>query len=145
LDAVHAALELEPAVRALALHERDDLFEPAETGRARGQHLDAPAVPLGVAAVHAEELGAEETRLLAARPGADLEHHVALVVRVARQEEPFERRVELLETLLEPRKVAARELAEPLVLPVRELAMLGVVVGDPTALAPAADCFFQLR
>ena len=37
------------------------------------QHLDLPALALGVAAVHAEQLGGEQARLLAAGAGADLE------------------------------------------------------------------------
>src|SRR5439155_628770 len=145
LHAVHAALELQPAVGALALHEGDNLFEPAEAGRARGEHLHPPALSLGVAAVHAKQLGGEETRLLAARTGADLEHHVALVVRVARHEQPLEGCVELLETLLQPRKLAARQLPQLLVLPVRELPMLGHLARHALPLTPAGDGLLELR
>ena len=49
--------------------------------------LGLPAVALGVAAVHAEELGREERGLLAARAGADLDDDVLVVVGVARQEQ----------------------------------------------------------
>ena len=45
-----------------------------------------PAMPLGVADVHAEQLGREERRLLAAGAGADLDDDVAVVVGVARQQ-----------------------------------------------------------
>src|SRR5207244_4043113 len=75
-------------------HQRDHLLEAPEAGRARGEHLDAPAVPLGVARVHAEELGSEQARLVAARAGTDLEHRVALVVGVLGEEELLEGRVE---------------------------------------------------
>ena len=41
---------------------------------------------LGVADVHPVELGGEQRGLLAAGAGPDLDDHVAVVVRVARQE-----------------------------------------------------------
>ena len=45
---------------------------------------------LGVARVHAEELGGEQARLVAAGAGADLEDDVAVVVRVARQQQELQ-------------------------------------------------------
>ena len=47
-------------------------------------------VPGGVAQVHPEQLGREQRGLVAAGPGPDLEDDVAVVVRVARQEEHLE-------------------------------------------------------
>ena len=47
---------------------------------------DLPAVALGVAGVHAEEVGREEGRLLAAGAGADLDDDVAVVVGILGQE-----------------------------------------------------------
>ena len=44
--------------------------------------LTLPAVGLGEAAVHAEELRGEQGRLVAAGPGADLEYGVALLVGI---------------------------------------------------------------
>src|SRR4029453_13804513 len=73
LHAMHAALELELAVGALPLDERDDLLEPAQSGGMRAEPLDAPALAFGVAAVHAEELCGEEARLLATGAGANFE------------------------------------------------------------------------
>src|SRR2546426_320724 len=54
-----------------------------------------PPRPVGVARVHAEELGGEEARLVAARAGTDLEHRVARVVGVLGEEELLEGCVEL--------------------------------------------------
>ncbi len=54
--------------------------------RALGDHLHAPAVALGVARVHAEEVAGEERALVAAGAGADLEEQVLLVVGIARQQ-----------------------------------------------------------
>ena len=43
-----------------------------------------------IAQVHPQQLGGEQRRLLAAGPGAHLEDHVAVVVRVARQQQDLE-------------------------------------------------------
>ena len=145
LHAVHAALELEPAVGALPHHQRDHLLEAAEAGRARGEHLDAPAVPLGVARVHAKELGGEEARLVAAGAGTDLEHRVALVVGVLREEELLEHRVERDQARLERGQLAARQLAQLGVLLARELAVLLDLARHALALAPAGDRLLELR
>ena len=44
----------------------------------------AQPAPLGEPRVHAEQLGGEQRRLVAAGPGADLDDGVAVVERVAR-------------------------------------------------------------
>ena len=90
LDAMDAALELEPAVRAVAVDLEDRLLDPADPGLVEAQDLGLEAVALGVADVHPVELGREQRRLLAAGAAADLHDHVAAVVRVARQEEDLE-------------------------------------------------------
>src|SRR5437667_5791698 len=144
LHAVHPALEFQAAEGALPLHERDHLLEAAGAGRARGQHLDAPAVPLGVARVHAEELGGEEARLVAAGAGPDLEHGVALVVGVLGKEEVLERRVECGQARLERWQLAARQLAQFGVSLAQDLAMLVEVARHALALAPADDRLLEL-
>ncbi len=115
LHAVHAALELEPAVRALPFDGRDDLLQPAEPGLTGAQDLDAPAPRLGIARVHAEELGGEEARLLAAGAGADLEQHAAIVVRVARQQQHLQLGFERVVLELQAGKLLEREGADVLV------------------------------
>src|SRR5438876_3925158 len=144
LHAVHAALELEPAEGALPHHERDDLLEAAEAGRVRGQHLDAPAVPLGVTRVHAEELGGEEARLVAAGAGTDLEHRVALVSGILGEEELLEHRVERGQPRLERGQLAARQLAELGILLAQALAVLLDLACHVLALAPAGDRLLEL-
>src|SRR5262249_1773968 len=62
----------------------------ADAGVARRHHLDAPPVALGELAVHAEQLGGEERRFVATRPGADLEDDVLLVVRILGDEHHLE-------------------------------------------------------
>src|SRR5262245_11207437 len=106
LYAVHAALELEAAVGALALHECDHLFQATDPRRARRQHLDPPPMPLRVPGVHPEELGREEAGLVAAGSGADLEHRVALVVGIARQQQRLQALVEGGELRFQLRQLA---------------------------------------
>ena len=86
LHAMAAGLELEPGVRAAPDDPQDHLLVAAELGRRFGDDLDLPAAALGEARVHAVEAPGEQRRLVAARPGADLEEDVALVVGVARQQ-----------------------------------------------------------
>src|SRR5439155_21817494 len=87
LDAMHTALVLESAIHALALDLEDDLLEAADAVFVRIDDLDLPAAPLGVAGVHAEQVGGEQRRLVAALALAQLEDDVLRVVRVARQQQ----------------------------------------------------------
>src|SRR4029077_16642983 len=82
LHAVDSPFVLEPAVGAAPLDDGRDLLDAADPGLREVDDLDAPPLLLGVAAVHAEELGREEAGLVAAGAGADLEDDVAAVVRV---------------------------------------------------------------
>ena len=86
LYAMHARFVLETRVGALALHLEDDFLVPADAGLVLGKHFGLPAVLLGVARVHAEQIGRKEGRLVAARAGADLDDDILFVARVARQE-----------------------------------------------------------
>ena len=72
LDAVAAALVLELAEDALALHAERDFLEAAELGGAVVEDLDLPALVLGVLLVHLVQVACEEGRLVAAGAGADL-------------------------------------------------------------------------
>src|SRR5438552_8297166 len=85
-----AALELEPAVWAVAVHLHDRFLDPADASFVQAEQLGLEPMALGVPEVHPEELGGEQRRLLPTRAGADLEDHVAIVVRVAREEEHLE-------------------------------------------------------
>ena len=59
-------------------------------GLVEAHDLGLEPVALGVAEVHPVQLGREQGRLVAAGAGADLEDHVAVVVRVARQQQDLE-------------------------------------------------------
>jgi hypothetical protein len=94
LDAVHAAFPLqarphtEAAVRhALRLDRHGDVLDATEFGLLLVQYLRDPAVPFGVAQVHAQQVAGEQRRLLAPLARLDLEDHVLAVVGVAGRQE----------------------------------------------------------
>ena len=91
LHAVHARFEFEPREHVAAGDRRARLLEAADPGLRQVEQLEAPAVQRGVALVHAEELGGEQRRLLAAGAGAHFEDRVALVVVVLGQQRQFAR------------------------------------------------------
>ena len=64
----------------------DDLLDAAEVALGEADHLDPPALQLGVALVHAQEVAREQRRLVAARAGTDLDDRVLLVGDVLRQQ-----------------------------------------------------------
>ena len=86
-------------------------FKPPTPLSLLRQHVDLPALPLGVARVHAEEVGREERRFVAAGAGADFEDDVLRVVRILRDEQHLqlgEQRVAaLLEAAVPPAPVPA--------------------------------------
>ena len=69
------------------MHLEDDLAQAADACLVGAYQLGSPAMALGVALVHPKELGGEQGRLLAAGSGPDLDDHVLVVVRIARQEQ----------------------------------------------------------
>ena len=99
LDAMDAGFELQPREHALAGDVGDDFLVAAGVALALRQHLDLPAVKLGVALVHAEQVAGEQRRLVAAGAGPDFDDRALLVGRVLGQEqEP-----DLLGQVLDPR------------------------------------------
>ena len=97
----------------------DRLLVAADAGIRDLDHLEAPALQHGVALVHAEELGGEQRRLLAAGAGADLEDGVLLVGLVLGQEHGLHIFVERQKALPHGVEFAFREFAH-----------LGVVAAD---------------
>ena len=109
LDAVRPALELEPREHGAALHLGDHLAIAADGALALRDHLDAPALRLGVFGVHAEQVAREQSGLVAASAGADLEDGALLVGRVLGQQHELQRAVGLFERLLGLRLLLGRE------------------------------------
>ena len=109
LHAMDAGFEFEPLEHVAAGDRDDRLLEAAEPGLRQLHHLEAPAVQRGVALVHAEELGGEERRLLAAGAGAHFEDGVALVGLVLGQQHEPHLALELGEPLVERGQFASGE------------------------------------
>ncbi len=82
LHAVHPRFEFQLGERAAALHLGDDFLKPADRAFRGRNHLDAPALQRGKALIHPEQVAGEQRGFIAAGPGADFQHHVALVHRV---------------------------------------------------------------
>ena len=93
LDAVHAGFKLEPGEHALASDRGDHLLIPAELGGGRAHELGPPALLVGIALVHAEQVAREQSRLVAAGAGADLEDGGARVGGVAGEQSQRQRAV----------------------------------------------------
>ena len=139
LDAVHAGLVLEQRVDAVAFDDRGDVLEAvADAGLGLGEDLDLPAVLLGEAEVHAEDLGDEERGLVAAGAGAELEDDVLLVVGILGQEQDLELLFDRFEAGLEGGELLLRHGAEVGV----GLGEHGLGVGDGVAdVAVLAELF----
>ena len=86
LHAVHAALVADLAEHGLAGDLEDDFPQAAQLGGVALHLLHLQAVRLGVAVVHAVEIGGEKRRLVAAGAGADFHDGVAVLVFIRRQE-----------------------------------------------------------
>jgi hypothetical protein len=87
LHAVAARLELQLAVAAVADHADHHFLEAADFARAFAHQLAAPALALGVARVHAQQVAGEQGRLVAAGAGPDFQERVAHVIRVLGQQQ----------------------------------------------------------
>ena len=124
LHAVHAALELEPAVGAVAVDLDDRLLDAVDAGLVQVEDLGREAVARGVAQVHPVQLGREERRLLAARAGPDLHDHVAVVVGVAWQEQDLEVLEQLASRRASSSVISSRTIVAHLVVRVARVAEL---------------------
>ena len=79
LHAMRAGLELELRIGAPADDAADDFLVPAVLALALAEHFDLPALALGVARVHPEQVARENRRLVAAGAGADFEKDIRVV------------------------------------------------------------------
>ena len=112
LDPVDAAFIFQPGEHALAADRGDHLLVAAHFRRAGRDELDLPALALGVALVHPEEVAGEQGRLVAAGAGADLEHRRPLVGGVARQQLERQRPFRLGQLGLEVGELLRRHLPD---------------------------------
>src|SRR3546814_21003001 len=91
LHSVRAGLELQAGEDARAGDLRARLLVAADLDFGGIDDLEAPALQLSVALVHAQEVGGKERRLVAAGAGAHLEDGIARVGLVLRQQQDLQR------------------------------------------------------
>jgi hypothetical protein len=77
-------------VDELPAHQGDDFLEAAGCGFAQVHDLHLPALALGIARNHPEEVGRKQRSLLAPFTAADLDDGVALVVRILGQQQQID-------------------------------------------------------
>src|SRR5271168_3877764 len=90
LYAMCSGFEFEQRKCAPADDPADDFLVSAVLAGALAQYFDSPALGLGIARVHPEQIACEQRRLVASRSGADLQEYVAVVVRVLRHQQALQ-------------------------------------------------------
>ena len=147
LHAVHAGLELQLGEDALARHAGDDFLVAAGVAFAGRHDLHAPALSGGVALVHAEEVAGEQRRLVAAGAGADFKDGVLLVGGVLGKQQQLYLVPEVVDALLDIRKIGFRERTHLLVggLVCKHRLEVGKLALGPEQLPDLAGYVLQLR
>src|SRR5579863_9007752 len=87
LYAVDAAFVFELREYAFTFDDRDHFLQSAHRRFGSREHLDLPALHLGVARIHAEDFSGKERGFVAAGAGADFQNDVLLVVRIFGQKQ----------------------------------------------------------
>ena len=87
LDAVHPAFKLQAGVGPLPADEQARLTHAAELRLVEVRDLGLPPVRIGVHVVHPIKCMRKERRFFSADAGANLQNDVAVIVRVARQQQ----------------------------------------------------------
>ena len=87
---MRAGFKLEPGVGALANDAQDDFPVTLQAALGGAHGLDPPAARLGIASIHAPQIGREQGGLLAARAGPYFEKDIAVIGRVHRQQKQLQ-------------------------------------------------------
>src|SRR5215469_5192863 len=111
LHTVRTGLELQPRERPLAGDATDDLAIATVLARALAEHLRAEAPGFGIARLHAVEIAGEDRGLVAAGSGPHLEEDVALIARIAGQQQLAQLELFGLERARQERELLAAESA----------------------------------
>ncbi len=111
LHAMGAGLEFQARIDAGTDDAADDLAIAAEIRFAGRDDLDLPALALGIARIHAEEVAGEQRRFVAASAGADFENDALLVVGVARKQQFLQLDLEFGQARLDRGDLLVGELA----------------------------------
>lgn len=93
-----AAFVLELAVGALGIDLENDAIKTSDSAFLMLNDFGVPPPPLGVASIHAEELGRKESRLGPARGRSNFHNHRLLVKRILGHEHDLELTLQFLDT-----------------------------------------------
>ncbi len=102
LHSMHPRFVFHRGVNRLAREGNGHILHPSHGARAEVDNLGFPAAFLGIAQVHLQDLGRKQTGFVAARPCANLEDDVLLVIWVFRDQQNLELLLELVPTFFEP-------------------------------------------
>ncbi len=94
LNPVRTRFKFHLAVSVTAIEPGDDFLEAAMFTRPLIQHLDLPFLGLSVAAVHPEQVAREDRGFVAASAGTDFEEDVVGIMRILRQQQFLQRRIQ---------------------------------------------------
>ena len=103
LHAMHAGFVFQPGEDALALDPGRGFLDPAKLGLGEVEHLEGPALRLGIAAIHGQKIAREQRRLLAAGAGADLDDGRARIGGILGQKRDAQRLFQIGQFRLEAR------------------------------------------
>jgi hypothetical protein len=78
----------------------DQLLVAADLADALGNDLHLPAIAFGVARIHAKQIAGKQCRLVTTGSGANFQKYVALVVRIARQQQGLQIAFDVQHSLL---------------------------------------------
>ncbi len=98
LHPVRTGFEFEVGVHIAPFDKADDFLEATVLARTLGENLDFPAHGFRIAAVHAKQVTRENCRFVTARARANLQEHVARVLRVAGQQQRLQFPLQRLKT-----------------------------------------------
>ena len=110
LDTVHAAFPFHPAKRAIPFNIDDQLLIAADIAFCDRHNIDFPALKLGIALVHTEQVTGKQRRLVSARASADFKHDVGIVIGILGKQQKLHFGFEIRQLLAQLISFFARKL-----------------------------------
>src|SRR5690554_5390466 len=90
LDTMRTRLKFQLRIDIMPLNGGNELFVTAVLARTFCEHRHLPALALGIAAVHAEQITRENSRFVAARASPDFQEDTACITRIFWQQQQLE-------------------------------------------------------
>ena len=108
LHAMDAALIFQLRINSLAFDEGNHFFQPTHARLGGREHLDLPALALGKARIHAEDLGGKERGFVSPGSSANFQHDVFFVVGVLGKQQKLQLFLHAHQALLQIRQLFLR-------------------------------------